>query len=241
MDVDKYQTLRSGWSVVPNQAQNNEEIGNDFSNLNYLEQIDPVRRAEIVDAQAEHIAQVLREVLVNKSVKEKKKTPFFKKRVEMSYKALAIGAGAFLTVAGLATPTVTQMVQTVSTRIEQEKVLSNEEQQFYRNYVEDTIHVNSGQTNSHWHDYKEMINESQIEKIYKDPIVAFYMGLENIDAYCWQDYIQKFNEEYKTNYTNVEDFLVKNHFKDKKEWKAYVASKLLEEKEALLDGSSFNR
>lgn len=200
---------------------------------------------ELVNDDAVFIANVLNESL-NKSVKPGVKTKIKKKKVEVSKKAFAVGACAFMIAGGLATVTSINIVKNVSTSIKENQVIREEVGDFRTEYVTLSTHYNYV-TNAetletepiHWHDYTDIVMNAK--QANEDPIIAFYMVYTSLDDYCRSEkintIIETYNRFYGTDYSSLNDFLLKNHFATQQEWKTYVANTLMEQ-EAIRNGSN---
>ena len=202
--------------------------------------------SELVDNDAMYIAKLLDESL-NGSEKPGVKTRFKKRKVEVSKKALAVGTCIFVIVGGYGTTKAINIAKNVSTKIEQTRVINEEMKEFREDAYLQNTHFKSKvdkETNEfstiHWHDYTDMIMNTK--QANENPIVAFYMIYNSLDDYCrntqMEQVLGSFNRIYGTNYTNVNDFLLKNGFANKEEWKTYVGNALIEEKETMQNGYS---
>lgn len=202
--------------------------------------------SELVDEDAMYIANLLDETL-NGSVKPGVKTRFKKKKVEVSKKALAVGACIFMVVGGYGTTKAIDIVKNVSTKMEQQKIIQSEMEDFQETNYKYNIHFNNvtdSETNEvstvHWHDFNDMLMNAK--QASENPNVTLYMLYNSLDEYCRKTQMESvfgsFNRIYGTDYKDLNDFLLKNNFANENEWKTYVANTLLEEKEAMQNGYS---
>lgn len=189
---------------------------------------------------------IAREALM-RSIKNNK-VPFNKKRAITSKKAVAIGASLFVIAAGVkVAPHVIQMVENVKVNIEQNHIIDPEINNFRKSSIAPNTTEKYDSKNDkvvHWHDPLDIV--MQAKNMHEDPIVAFYYIYSSLDDHCRNNdietYLGNFNLIYGTDYTDLEDFLLKNNLTTKQEWKTYVANVLMEEKEeALYENSSLGR
>lgn len=194
---------------------------------------------------------LLKEENKAKSIKPGVKVPLKKKKITMSKKALAVGACAMFLAGGIVTHQTIEIVKSISTTIEENNIIKPEINRLIVSGVNPNTqynHLTEPETGEyytvHWHDYYDIIEKAK--ELSQDPIVVFYLVCNSLDEYCrtekMSSIIDSYNYLYSTDYESVEDFLMKNNFADKKEWKTYVANALAEQKEEGLDGnSSFGR
>lgn len=183
------------------------------------------------------------------SVKPGVKVANKRKKVELSKKALAVGACVIYIVGGVTMPHLMDMAKNVHTSFELNKVIVKEINEFSEEVVVPNTtfdYARNDETNEketiHWHDSADIVMNAKQQ--HEDPIVAFYIVYASLDEYCRKNDIGSildiYNRLYGTHYEGVDDFLIKNGFTSLKEWKAYVGNVLME-KEATLDGSSNSR
>lgn len=197
------------------------------------------------------LIDTLKEETKSKSIKPGVKVPLKKKKITMSKKSLAVGACAMFLAGGLASNQAIGIVKNISTTIEENSIIKPEINKFIATGVNPNTQYNfltnpdTGENYAvHWHDFYDIVEKAK--KTNEDPIVAFYLVYNSLDEYCRVERISSvidtYNFLYGTDYESVEDFLFKNSFADKKEWKAYVANALVLQKEEGLDGNnSFGR
>lgn len=177
------------------------------------------------------------------SVKPGVKVANKRKTVEISKKALAVGACVIYIAGGITMPHLVDLAKHVKTSYERSAVIAKEINEFSEEVIVPNTTFDYAEDNEkeviHWHDNVDIVMNAKQQ--HEDPIVAFYMVYASLDAYCRKNDINSvlaiYNRLYGTNYADVNDFMLKNNFASVKEWKTYVGNTLME-KEETLDGSN---
>jgi hypothetical protein len=174
----------------------------------------------------------IRDGVIENSVKPGVKVSNIRKKVAINKKSLAIGACVLLVSGGVVNANAEKIANTIrSDKIVHEAVLNYSE-----NYVSPNTHYNVISNNDtdtdevvHWHDYSDIFMKAKYTT--DDPVVAFYLAYDAMGEDCLNKGISSFNRLYNTDYESVNDFLIKNNFQDKKDWKINVAKKIQQQKE----------
>lgn len=176
-----------------------------------------------------------------------RKVAFKPKRVETNRKnAYAVGAALFLMAAGVSlSPKITTMAENISTKVESNQLINDEVTSFSKNnvvpntrhsYTYDTM---GNPTSVHSHDYVKTFMAAK--NLNEDPIIALYIASEAMGVDCVNQGMSVFNRLYGTTYKDVTDFLIQNNLANEKEWRTYVANRLIAEKEESLYGDNYAR
>ena len=163
-----------------------------------------------------------------------------------SKKVYAIGAALFVMAAGVSlSPKIQNMVENISTTIEENNLINEEVLNFSKNSVVPntkhsyTIDAHDTPVATHSHNYIETFMDAK--NLCDDPIVALYLAKEAMGSDCINKGMSTFNLMYGTDYKNIADFLIKNNLENEANWKRYVGSKLAAEREESLYGESIAR
>jgi hypothetical protein len=200
---------------------------------------DVVEWKEIRDDTSANDLQFINIEIKKNSIKPGVKVPNNRRKSLLNKKTLAIGACVLLVAGGSQVPKAVNVAK-------QNYMVNKEVSYFNEEYaapnrtfklVTDEETDESKYINYYTLDgYKNIFLKAKYT--IDDPIVAFYLAYDSMGENALNQGVKIFDYYYGTDYTSVEDFLVKNNFGDKKEWKLYVVEKLNEQKEEAYGNSS---